>query len=448
MQVTESNSDGLKRKLEVVVGASELAERFRQRLDEVKDRVEIKGFRKGKVPIAHLKKLYGRSLMSEVLQQTIRETSSKALAERKERPAALPDIALTEDKDEIEELLAGKSDLTYSMSFEVIPDIEVVDLSTLKLDKMVADVDDAAMDEALENLANRNTQFEAEEGRAAQTEDRVTIDFKGTLGGEAFDGGSGKDMSLVLGNANFIPGFEEGLVGVKTGDEKTIDATFPDAYPVDTLAGKEAQFAIKVKSVEKPKKPEINDEFAQGLGLEGKDKLLEMMREQIEKEHESVSYMQLKRSLLDALDESHSFELPPTLVDSEFNGIWAQVEERLKQGGKTFEDEGKTEESAREEYRKLSERRVRLALVIGEIGDANKIDVTQDELRQALMEQARAYPGQEKQVYEYFEKTEGAINELRAPIFEDKVVQHILSQANVTTKKVGRDELMENVKEA
>lgn len=448
MQVTEANSDGLKRTLKVVVDSTELAKKFDERLDEIKDRVQIKGFRKGKVPVAHLKKLYGRSLMSEVLQQTIRESSSKALAERKERPAALPDISLTEDQSEIEQLLAGKSDLTYSMSFEVIPDIEVIDISKLKLEKMLADVDDAAMAEALENIANRNTQFEAEEGRAAATDDRVTIDFKGSIDGVPFEGGAGEDMGVVLGNANFIPGFEDGLMGVKAGDEKTIEATFPETYPVEDLAGKAAKFDIKVKAVEKPVKPEIDDEFAKTLGVESKAKLEEVVRESLEKEYESVSYMQLKRTLLDDLDKAHDFELPASLVESEFNNIWSQVQERLKQSGKTFEDEGKTEESAREEYQKLAERRVRLALVIGEIGDANKIDVSQDELRQAMMEQARRYPGQEKQVYEYFEKTPGAINELRAPIFEDKVVGHILSVANVTNKKVSHDELMDNVKEA
>ncbi|MCH9765665.1 MAG: trigger factor [Alphaproteobacteria bacterium] len=449
MQVTESENSGLKRTLKVVVDAAELGEKFSSRLGELKGRVQLKGFRKGKVPEAHLKKVYGRSVMSEVLQETIRESSSKAIKDRKERPAAMPDIAMTEDQDEIEQVLAGKADLTYSMTFEVMPDIKVTDLAKLKVEKCIADVTEDHINDALEKIAARNIKYEVVDDRAAEKEDQVTIDYRGLLNGEPFEGGTGEDLALVVGNASFIPGFEEGLIGIKAGDDRTIEATFPEDYQAQHLAGKDVVFEVKAKSVGKPAPPTLDDDFAKGLGIEeGIDKLKEMVREQVAQEHQSVSYMQVKKDLLDTLESAHEFELPPSLVKREFDGIWKEVNDRLKQSGKTFEDEGKTEDAQREEYSKIAERRIRLGLVVAEIGDANKIDVTQDELRQALMEEARRYPGQEKHVYEYYEKTPGALDQLRAPLFEDKVIAHILTVANVSEKRVSREELMKDVREA
>lgn len=449
MQVTESENSGLKRTLQIVVGADELGQKFSQRLHDLKDRVQIKGFRKGRVPEAHLKKLYGRSVMSEILQETIRETSTKAVKERDERPAALPDIKMTEDKDEIEKVLNGTADLTYSMSFEVIPKIDVVDLKSLKIERPVAEVKSEHVDEALAKIAARNTQYDLDDNRKAQNDDQVTIDFKGKIDGEEFEGGSGNDLALVIGNANFIPGFEEGLIGIKAGEEREVKCTFPEDYQAKDLAGKDVVFEVKAKSVGTPKEAEINDEFATGLGVEGGvEKLKEMVHQQIEQEHQSISYMQTKKDVLDLLDSKHDFELPQSLVDREFEGIWKEATERQKQSGKSFEDEGSSEDEKREEFRKLAERRIRLGLVVAEIGDAADIDVTQDELRQALVEEARRYPGQEKHVYEYYEKTPGALDQLRAPIFEDKVITHILQNANVVEKGVSRDDLMENVREA
>lgn len=445
MQITETINDGLKRTLKVVVGANELSERFDKRLDEMKDQVQIKGFRKGKVPVAHIKKLYGRSLMSEVLEKAVNETSSQAIAERKERPALRPDISLDGDQAEMEKVIDGKADLAYSMSFEVLPDIPLADFSTLKLERLVAAVDAESLDKALDDIATRSTSYEAEQGRVSAMGDRVTVDFVGKIDGEAFEGGTGEGMGVVLGQGNMIPGFEDGLLGVKTGDEKVVTATFPEAYPVKTLAGKVASFDVKVTEVARAVKPAIDDAFAQQLGLESGDKLKEAVGEQIKKEYEQAARMKLKRELLDELEKLHVFALPPSLVDFEFNQIWGQLEKSLKEQGKTFADEGKTEDEARAEYRTIAERRVRLGLVVGEIGDKNKIQVTQDELRRALIEHARRFPGQEKMVYEYFEKTPGALAELRAPIFEDKVVDHVLSQATLTDRTVSRDELMQAV---
>jgi len=448
MQITETSSEGLKRTLQVVVPAGELGKRFDTRLDEIKDRVQLKGFRKGKVPVPHLKKMYGRSLMVEVLQDTVRETSNQALADRKLRPAMQPSVSLPEDEGEIERVLAGQADLSYSMTFEVLPPIELTDFSKLKLERQVADVDDEAVEKAMGELVARSITYAPAEGRAAELGDQVTIDFVGKIDGEAFDGGSAEDTPLVLGQANFIPGFEEALVGVKAGDARDVEVAFPADYPVETLAGKPAVFAVNVKQVAAAVRPEVNDDFAKSLGAETVDQLKELVKTQLGREYGNVARSKLKRQLLDELEKSHSFELPPSLVDNEFAGIWQQLEHSLKGQGKTFADEGKTEEETREEYRRIAERRVRLGLVIGEIADKNELKITQDEMRRALMEQARRFPGQEKAVYEYYEKNPNAVAELRAPLFEDKVVDFVIEKAKPAEKKVSRDELFQKPDEA
>jgi len=448
MQITETSNEGLKRTLQVVVPAGEINKRFDERLDDLKDRVQLKGFRKGKVPMPHLKKMYGRSVMVEVLQETVRETSNQALADRKMRPAMQPDVTFPEDNAEMERVLAGQADLSYSMSFEVLPPIPLVNFEDLKLEKFVAEVDDEAVQKGIDDLVERSVSYTAEEGRAAQTGDRVTIDFVGKIDGEPFEGGTAEDAPIVLGQGNFIPGFEDGLTGVKAGDEKDIAASFPEDYPVDTLKGKAATFSIKVKEVAAPVRPAVDEEFAKSLGATDLNQLKEFLRERIGREYAGASRQKLKRDLLDQLEKVHSFELPPSLVEAEFNGIWKQLEESLQRAGKTFADEGKTEEQVREEYRKLAERRVRLGLVIGEIADKNDLKITQDEMRRALIEQARRFPGQEKAVYEYFEKTPGALAELRAPIFEDKVVDFVVDKAKPVERKVSRDELFKKLEEA
>jgi trigger factor len=448
MQVTETSSEGLKRKLKVVVGADELGERYTAHLDKIKDQVQLKGFRKGKVPIAHIKKVYGRSVMNDVLQEAIRETTSKAIKDRQERPAMMPDISLGENAAEIENVVAGKADLAYEMSFEVLPEVKLADFKSLKLERLVSEVEDEQLEKALAEIAERNQTFVSEEGRAIETGDRATIDFKGTIDGVEFERGSGENLQLVIGNANFIPGFEDGLKGAKKGESRDVKGTFPAEYPVADLAGKDAVFAVTVKDVEKPVKSEMNDEFAKSLGTEGIDQLKSLVSAQIQRELDQASRMKLKRELLDALEKAHDFELPPTLVEREFEAIWKQVTDGLARENKSFSDEGKTEDEAKAEYRAIAERRVRLGLVVGEIGDKNKIEVTQDELRRALMEQARQFPGQEKNVYEYFEKTPGAIQELRAPIFEDKVIDFVLELVKPAEKKVSRQELFDSLEKA
>jgi trigger factor len=448
MQITETSAEGLKRTLKVVVGADELGRRFTERLGEIKDRVQLKGFRKGKVPVPHLKKVFGRSLMAEVLQETVKETSSKAIADRNERPAMQPSVSLPEDQAEIERVLAGEADLAYSMTFEVLPKIELADLKALKLERLVADVEPEAVEKAIEAMVERNRTWTPKEGHAAASGDRLKVDFVGKIGEEAFEGGKAEDAEIVLGEGSFIPGFEDGLQGAKAGEERTVKATFPADYPVKELAGKEATFTVKVKEVATPVRPEIDDAFAKTFGAESVEKLKELVGAQLKREYDAASRMKLKRELLDQLEKAHSFELPPSLVESELEAIWHQFTANLRQSGKTLADEGKAEEEARVEYRRIAERRVRLGLVLGEIGERGGIKISQDEMRRALIEQARRFPGHEKAVYEYYEKTPGALAELRAPIFEDKVVEYILDKARPAEKKVPREELFQKAEAA
>ena len=442
MQVSVTSAEGLKRTLKVVIGQGELGERFSSRLDEVKGTIQLKGFRRGKVPPNHIRKVYGRSLMAEIVQKAVEESTEKAIAERQERPAFEPRIEFPEDKDEIERVMEGQGDLAYSVSFEVLPDFKVTDLSTIELERLAADVPAEDVTKAIESLAARNVTYSPDESRAVEEKDQVVIDFVGRIDGVEFEGGKAEDAPLVIGSGGFIPGFEDGLKGAKAGEQRVIKATFPAEYPVPALAGKEAEFSVNVKSVGAPTTPAIDDELAKGLGLESLEQLRERVAAQIASEYGEASRTKLKRGMLDALDKAHTFELPPTLVESEFNGMWQDLTRRMEGAKRTFADEGKSEDEVRAEYRRIAERRVRLGLVLGEIGTAAKIEVTQDELRNALVAQARRFPGQEKMVYEYFQKNPGAVSQLRAPIYEDKVVDHIASQAKVTERKVLPAELL------
>jgi trigger factor len=442
MQVFETSNEGLKRQLKVVVGASEIGERYEARVGAVKNQIQIKGFRPGKVPVAHIKKVYGRSLMAEVLQQAIEDTSRQALSDRNERPALQPKIDLPEAAADIEQVIAGKSDLAYNMTFEVLPEIALADLAQLKLERLVADVEPAEIDRALDGLIERNLSYVAEADRAGGDKDRMTLDFVGRIDGEPFEGGTGEGVLLVLGQGNFIPGFEDGLTGAKAGDTRLVKATFPAAYPVETLRGKEAEFDVTVKEVARPERPALDDAFAKSLGAEDLAKLRELVTQQIQREHDGISNEKLKRQLLDALDAAHTFALPPSLVEAEYEGIWKRVDDSMKQAGQTFPHEGKSEDEAKVEYRRIAERRVRLGLVLGEIGDKNKIQVSQDEMRRALIDQARKFPGQERMVYDYFEKNPAALSELRAPVFEQKVVDFVVELARPAERKVSTEELV------
>jgi trigger factor len=441
MQVTETLNEGLKRELKVVIPAADLASRMEQRLEELKATAQIKGFRPGKVPLAHLKKMYGKQAMAEVVQKSIESSTTEALNEKSLKPAYQPEVVLPEDEKEVEAVMDGKADLAFTMNFEVVPDIDVKDFKNLKVEKLVVEVTDEHVKDALESIAGQYKDWEGKGDKKAADGDRVTISFVGKIGGEAFDGGSAEDVPLELGSGSFIPGFEDQLVGARAGDEKVVKVTFPAEYGVDTLAGKDAEFDVKVSKVEAPKATEINDEFATKLGLESAEKLTEMVRERIGAEFDGMTNAKMKRDMLDALDAEYKFDLPEKLVDQEFNAIWAALTREMQAEGKTFEDEETTEEETRKEYRQIAERRVRLGLVIGTIGDKAGITVADEELQRGLIERARQYPGQEKQVFEFYRNNPQALVEIRGPIFEQKVVEHIAEGATVTERSVSKETL-------
>jgi trigger factor len=440
MQVTETAAAGLKREYRVVVPLSELADKVSERLDELKDRVQLKGFRPGKVPAAHLKRLYGKSAMAEVVEAAVREANSKIVTDNNLKLATEPKVVLPTEEGAIEGVIDGRTDLAYTVEMEIVPPITLADFKTIKIERLTAPVEDSEVDQAVQTIADQNKPFAAKDG-GAENGDRITVSFVGTMDGVPFDGGSGDDVPIVLGSGQFIPGFEEQLIGAKAGESRTVNVKFPENYQAAAVAGKEASFAVTVKSVEAPGPVTLDDDFAKTLGLESLAKLKEMVRERIQSEHASASRQKVKRTLLDQLDAKHKFDPPPTLVEQEFESVWSTVENDLKQQNRTFADEGTTEEKAREEYRAIAERRVRLGLVIAEIGEKNDIKVSEDQLTQAVIAQARMMPGQEQKVWEYYRSNPGALAALRAPIFEDKVVDFLLELADVTDKQVSREEL-------
>ncbi|MCB1475611.1 MAG: trigger factor [Rhodobiaceae bacterium] len=440
MQVSETLNEGLKRELKITIPAGELDRRLNGRLAELKDRVRIPGFRPGKVPVAHLKRVYGRSVMAEVIQESVDEASRQALEERKEKPALQPQISFSEDEKEVESVISGKTDLAYSMAFEVLPEFEVKDLSGLKLEKLAAEVSDREIDESLEQISKQNRPFNPKEGAAAEG-DRLVFDYLGKIDGVPFEGGADTDSQIVIGSNAFIPGFEDQLAGMKAGEEKTITVTFPDPYQAAHLAGREATFDVAVKEVAAPGEAAIDDELATKLGLDSLEALKTAIRDQISKEFENHARERLKRQLLDALDEAYNFDLPGTLVEQEFEQIWTQATGEMERAGRSFADEDTTEEEAREEYRKIAVRRVRLGLLLSKIGEDGEVQVTDEETNKAMIETLRQYPGQEQQVWEFYQKNPQAVASLRAPLFENKVVDYIVSKADVTEKTVSREEL-------
>jgi trigger factor len=449
MQVTETTSEGLKREFRVTVAATELGARLTERLMEMKDRVRINGFRPGKVPVDHLRKIYGRAVMAETIEQMVREMNTKIVTDRGLKLAMEPHVTLPEDKGEVEQVITGKTDLSYTMAVEVVPQIVLADFKAIKLEKIVADVTDLDVDEAVRRLAEQNRTYTARpEGGQAERDDRVIISFNGTVNGEAFEGGSAENVPVKIGANVFLPGFEDQLVGIAAGETRTVNATFPDDYPTQKLAGQAASFEVVAKSVEQPNELTMDDAFAVSLGLESLDKLRQAVKERIAQEYAGASRQKLKRQLLDKLDGLHKFEAPPSLVEQEFTNVWNTVLADLKAQNRTFEQEGTTEEKARDEYRSIADRRVRLGLVLAEIGDRNSIKVNDDEVSRAVMERARQYPGREREVWDYYQKNYSALASVRAPIFEEKVVDFIVELADVVETKVSKDELFREDEDA
>ncbi len=448
MQVTETLSLGLKREFKVVVDAAELDKQLNAKLIDLSKRANIKGFRPGKVPVPHLKRVYGKSAMAEVVQQAIDDQSKQVLAERNLKPAYQPEVKFPESEAEVNAIMDGKGDLAFSLAFEVIPSFDLLDHSNVELVRHVVEVSEDHVGETLKRLATQAKSFEEKpEGAKAETGDRLTIDFAGTIDGVAFDGGKAEGVTLEIGSNQFIPGFEEQLVGVGAADERAVKVTFPEAYGVKELAGKAAEFAVKVSKVEAPKQTALDDEFAKKMGYKELSELKEMIKTRVGQEFGQMTAMKLKRDVLDALDKLYSFELPEKLVEAEFNGIWNALQNEMTRAKKSFADEGTSEDDARKEYRAISERRVRLGLVLGTMGEKEGVAVNEQELQQALLARARQFPGQEKQVFDHYRKNPNAIIELRGPIFEQKVVDLIVSKANVSDKNVTREELQAMVQD-
>ncbi len=443
MQVTETLSQGLKRAYKVVLPAKDLAARLDGQLVEMKSKAKINGFRPGKVPVSYLKRVYGKSVMADVVQSAVTEANRKIVEDNGLRLANEPKIDFPTDQAEIEKALAAEGDLSYSVNIEVLPKFEIGSFADVELERLVLKVTDPEVDEAMQRLADRNRSFTPREaGEAAQSGDKTTIDFLGKIDDVAFEGGAGTDTDLVLGSNTFIPGFEDQLIGAKAGEERKVNVTFPETYGAANLAGKAAVFDVTVKAVAAPGAVEFNDEFAKGFGLEDLEKLKEAIRGNLQGEYDRMSAEKLKRALLDALDKRYSFELPDSLVEQEFAGIWQQVEAEQKRSGKTFADENTTEEAARAEYRGIAERRVRLGLLLAEVGDKAEVKITDDEMSAALVERVRQFPGQEKAIWDYYRNNQEALASVRAPLFEAKVVEHIVSQSKVTEKEVSKEELM------
>jgi trigger factor len=446
MQITETVNTGLKRGFQVVVKASDLSAKADAKLKDMAGRANIKGFRPGKVPVDHLKRLYGKSVMAEIVQTTIDEQARAVYADRKLKPAYQPEVKLPEAEGEVNAVIDGKQDLSFGVEVEVIPEFELKDSTGLSLTKHLVEVTDAQIDEAINNIAAQSKGWETKDGAAA-TGDRVTISFEGSIDGVPFEGGKGEDIPLELGSNQFIPGFEDQLVGKKAGDELTVNVTFPAEYGVKDLAGKPAVFKTKIAQVDQPKLPAIDEDFAKRMGFENVGALREMVKSSVAREFERMTSMKLKRDVLDLLDKQYSFDLPSRLVDAEFNGIWNALTNEMQKAKKTFADEDTTEEKARDEYKAIAARRVRLGLVLGTLGEKEGVSVTEQELQQALTARLRQFPGQEKQVYDFYRKNPNSLIELRGPIFEQKVVDFIVSKATVAEKTVSREELQKMVEE-
>lgn len=436
MQVTQTKSEGLSREFSVVIPQSHLEDRLNAKLEEIRPQVHLKGFRPGKAPTSFLKKLYGQNLMGELIQEEMANAQAEALKDV--RPAMQPHPHI--DDGLIDQVVKGEADLSYHMHVEVLPEIEPQGLDDLTLEKMVAEVSEEEVESELKTLAEQNRSYEDKEAGAAAAEgDRLVIDFEGSIDGEPFEGGAGEGVNLDIGAGQFIAGFEEQLVGATAGEGRTVTVTFPEDYAAEHLAGKEASFAVTVQAVQEPKETAIDDDFAKQLGFDDIEALRTRIREMVQSRYENQSRLHMKRALLDQLDEKHDFELPPGMVKAEFDQIWSQVEGAERDE----EDKDKTEEELRAEYQKIAERRVRLGLLLAEVGKEAGVEVPQEELTRAIQTQAMQMGMQVQEFYKIIQDRPDIIAQIRAPLFEEKVVDHLIDKAAVTEKTVTKDELME-----
>jgi trigger factor len=438
MQVTEEKNEGLQREFVITLEASEIDEKVESRLREIGKNQKIPGFRPGKAPMSILKQRFGQAVMGEVLERAVGDSSQQVIQERGLRPAGQPNISV-ESFDE-------GQDLVYRMSMELLPDIEPMDFSALNVTTYKIQVPDTEVEEALERLASQQKESKpVEEPRPAQKGDVLVVDFSGEVDGEKYPGMEAEDHHLELGANRFVEGFEDQLIGVQPGEETTVEVTFPEAYMNSQLAGKTAQFHVKVKELREAEPVQIDDELAQKFGEEDLSSLKERVRDQIRQDYERLTRQRTKRQLLDQLAEGHTFDVPQSMVDSEFDQIWQQIEHDREHGHLDADDAGKSEEQLKEDYRQIAERRVRLGLLLSEVGRNQNVEVSHEELNKALIEEVQRYPGKEREVFEYYQNNQDALQNLRAPIYEDKVIDYILELAQTDECEVTTDQLREEL---
>lgn len=434
IEVTETSAEGLTHEFKVVVAGTAIEERVDAKLGELASTITLPGFRPGKVPMSLLKKRYGSAVMGEVIEETVNEGAQQALSDQGLRPALQPKIEITKFEE--------GGELEYTLSVEVLPEISPDDFSSIEVEQLKSQPTDEEVQSHLERLAEAQTTFESEENRKAESGDAIVMDFVGRLDGTEFDGGSAKDFQLVLGSGSFIPGFEDQLVGVAAGAHLDVNVTFPETYGAEELAGKAAIFEVDVKEVKRPEAAAIDDEFATKLGLETLDALKQAVTDQIKSDYDRVSRNRVKRNLFDELAKQHDFDVPPGLVDAEFDAIWQQIGEEITKQDAEGDEPEEASEDLKAEYREIAERRVRLGLLLSEVGSRNNIEVHQEELNRAMAEQARRYPGRERDVIQQLQNDPEAMNQLRAPLFEDKVVDFILEMVKVSEREVTPEELL------
>ena len=441
MQVTEVSAQGLKREYRIVVPAGEIDTRVRTRLERLQRTMRMPGFRPGKAPLPLLRKQYGRSVLSEVLQEAVDEGTKRTVDENQLRPAMRPEIVGVGEFDE------GK-DLEFQVNLEVLPEVPEVDVEALELTRLVAEVDDARVEETVERLAKARQQFAPPaEPRPAEEGDQLLIDFDGSIDGKPFAGGSGKEFALVLGGRGMIPGFEEGLAGASAGERRQVAVTFPADYGAPEVAGKEAVFDVLVREVREARPVGLDDEFAKGMGAEGLDDLKRQVRERFAEQYRDAARTRMKRALLDSLAERYRFEVPQNMVEAEFGSIWKQLKDEMERTGAAAEEAGKPEAELEAEYRAIAERRVRLGLILSDLGTRNGVRVEGEELQRAVVREAQRFPGQERQVFDFFRNNAGALEQLRAPIYEEKVCDLIFSRAKVAERPVSAEELLRDPEE-
>lgn len=440
MQVVETNADGLKHDFKVVIPAADIEQKVEHRLHELARSVRIPGFRPGKIPLSLLKTRYGQPVMDEIIEQTVADSTTRAMSERNLRPATQPKIEITP--------FSEGQDLEFTMAVEVLPEIEPMDFSKLKLERLQADVEDSEVEQALERIAAQHRRSEPIKGnRKARKGDILVLDFVGKIDGEPFEGGTNTDFHLELGSDMFIAGFEDQLIGARPGERTQVKVTFPEDYVSDRLAGKEASFDVEVKELREVTPVAVDDALAQTMGLDNLAELKAKMREQIEREHDMLSRARLKRQLLDQLAAVHDFTVPQGMVDAEFEIIWTRIKEAMGKGALDPADAGKSEDELKAEYRSIAERRVRLGLLMSEVGGQNNISLSAEELNRAVMAEARRHPGQERQILEFYRNKPEAMERLRAPLFEDKVVDFIVEMAQIEERKVSAAELVSEPEE-